>query len=84
MFAQNERVLTVTEPQVWAMIGVFATAFFAVITVVSTLFIRVLRSELGGLRAEMNGRFERVEARLDHLDRDVNALVKHTFGFDRE
>ncbi len=49
----------------------------------STLFIRVIRSEIGGLRSEMLGRFDLLEQRVDGLDRDVQALVKHTFGLDR-
>ena len=93
-----------TEPQVWAMIGVFTTIFLGTITVTSTLFVRVvraevgglrgelggLRGELGGLRAEMNARFEAVDRRfevvnnrIDSLDRDVQTLVKHTFGLER-
>jgi hypothetical protein len=72
-----------TEPQVWVLIGVFATALFGMFTIVSTLFIRVIRSEIGGLRSEMLGRFDLLEQRVDGLDRDVQALVKHTFGLDR-
>jgi hypothetical protein len=91
-------VLTMTEPQVWVLIGVFAAALFGMFTIVSTLFLRVIRAEIGGLRAEMvgeisgqigglrgemMGRFDRLEQRVDGLDRDVQALVKHTFGLDR-
>jgi hypothetical protein len=76
-------VLTMTEPQVWVLIGVFAAAIFGMFTIVSTLFIRVIRSEIGGLRSEMLGRFDLLEQRVDGLDRDVQALVKHTFGLDR-
>lgn len=45
----------VTEPHVWTLIGVFAAAVFGMITVVSSLFVRVIRSEIGGLRGEMRG-----------------------------
>lgn len=83
-------VLTMTEPQVWVLIGVFAAALFGMFTIVSTLFIRVIRSEISGLRSEftglrgeMNARFDALELRVDGLDRDVQALVKHTFGLDR-
>jgi hypothetical protein len=31
----------------------------------------------------MNARFDALEQRVDGLDRDVQALVKHTFGLDR-
>ncbi|WP_051662331.1 MULTISPECIES: hypothetical protein [unclassified Microbacterium] len=61
------------------------------LTVVSTLFIHVVRSEIGGLRNEMNARFDAVDARfdavntrIDGLDGDVQAIVKRTFGLDRE
>jgi hypothetical protein len=83
-----------TEPQVWVLIGVFTAALFGMFTIVSTLFVRVIRAEisglrgefsgeLSGLRAEMNARFDGLEQRVDGLDRDVQALVKHTFGLDR-
>lgn len=87
-----------TEPQVWVLIGVFAAALFGMFTIISTLFLRVIRAEIGGLRAEMvgeisgqigglrgemMGRFDLLEQRVDGLDRAVQALVKHTFGLDR-
>lgn len=80
-----------TEPQIWTMIGAFTALMFGMMTMVSTVFIRVLRaefgslrSEMGGLRSEMNSRFETVGVRIDALDRDVQALVKRNFGLDRE
>ncbi len=45
-----------TEPQVWTMIGVFTALMFGMLTIVSTLFVRVIRSEIGGLRSELDGR----------------------------
>lgn len=73
-----------TEAQVWAMMGVFATFILGSLAIISTLFVRVLRAEIGGLRAEMRARFEVVESRIGGLDRDVQALVKRTFGIDRD
>lgn len=91
-----------SDPQIWTMIGAFTALMLGVLTLMSTMFVRVLRSEigglrsemraeLGGLRAEMNARFEAVDARfntidvrMDGIDRDVQALVKRTFGLDRE
>ena len=79
------------DAQIWAMIGAFTALMLGMLTVVSTLFVHVvkaeiggLRSEMSGLRAEVNGRFDVMSARMDGLDRDVQALVKHTFGLDRE
>ncbi len=65
------------EPQVWVLIGVFAAAVFGMITVVSTLFIHVLKAEIGALRSELVGEIRA-------LDRDVSALYKNTFGIDRD
>ncbi|MCC7128627.1 MAG: hypothetical protein IT192_07415 [Microbacteriaceae bacterium] len=73
-----------TEPQVWTLIGVFAAAFFGMLTIVSTLFVRVVRAEIGGLRNEINARFESVDRRFDGLDRDVQALMRREFGIDRD
>ena len=94
------------EPQVWTLIGVFAAGMFGMITVITTMFTRVVRTEIGGLRTELKGdiaglRTElkgdiaelRTELKGDvaglrteirSLDRDVNSLMKHTFGIDRD
>lgn len=83
------------EPQVWTLIGVFSAGMFGMVTVVTTMFTRVLRGEIRGLCAEVKG--EIAELRTDlkgeigglrteirSLDRDVSALRKHTFGIDRD
>lgn len=72
------------DAQIWTMIGAFTALMFGMLTVVSTLFIRVLRAEIGGLRSEVNGRLDIMNTRMDGLDRDVQALVKRTFGLDRD
>ena len=61
------------EPQVWTLIGVFAAALFGMITIVSTMFVRVVRTEIQSVRQDIRT-----------IDRDVNALMKHTFGIDRD
>lgn len=38
-----------------------------------------MRTEIAGLRAEMLAGFTRVDERIDHLDRDVQALMRHLF-----
>lgn len=69
----NEGVLTMTEPQVWTLIAVFTAVMLGTFTAVSTLFVHVVRAEVGGLRGEIRS-----------LDRDVQALMKHSFGIDRD
>lgn len=61
------------EPQVWTLIGVFATALFGMLTLMSTMFVRIIRSEIQG-----------IHRRLDRLGADVNALMRHTFGIQRD
>lgn len=82
------------EPQIWTLIGVFAASTFAMMGWLTSSFTRILRAEIGGvnaridgLRGEMGARFERVDAqfgrvedRLDHLDRDVQALARKVFN----
>lgn len=70
---ENRGVLTMNEPQVWVLIGVFAASMFGMITVVSTLFVHVVRTEIRS-----------VHRRIDTLDRDVTALYRNTFGIDRD
>lgn len=65
------------EPQVWTALGIVGAAFTAMVTIVTTLFIAVVRSEIRGLRTELT-------TRLDTMDRDITALMRHTFGIDRE
>ena len=74
---ENGSVLAMTEPQVWTLIGVFAAVMFGLITIVSTLFVNVVRSEIRGLDAKLT-------TRMDNLDRDIQSLMRHTFGIDRE
>lgn len=69
-----------TEPQAWVLIGVFTAGLFGTLTIVSTLFVRVLRAEIGRLEA----RFDKFDTKLDALDRDVQALMRRTFGIDRD
>jgi hypothetical protein len=75
-------VIEMTEPQVWTLIGVFAAALFGVLTLMSTMFLRVIRAEIGGLRAEMGAEFGRVHDKIDSLDRDVQALTKRIYGVE--
>jgi hypothetical protein len=66
-------VITVTEPQVWTMIGVFTALMFGMLTVVSTLFVRVVRSEIGGVRAELVGTRGELEGQIGGLRGEMNA-----------
>jgi hypothetical protein len=43
-----------------------------------------MNAQIGGLRNEMNARFDAVNTRIDGLDRDMQAVVKRSFGLDRD
>ena len=89
-------MINVTEPQVWTMIGLMGAVFFGTMTLISTMFTRVVRSEIGGvrseiggvrseiggLRGEMNARFDAVNGRIDNLDRDVQFLMNREIKRD--
>ena len=79
---QTREMIVVTEPQVWTMIGLMAAVFFGTMTLISTMFTRVVRSEIGGLRGEMNARFDAVNSRIDNLDRDVQFLMNREINRD--
>lgn len=52
---------------------------FATMGLITGMLTRVLRAEIGGLRGEMNARFDSVQRQLDGLDHDVTALTKRVF-----
>lgn len=62
-----------TEPQVWSTMGVFTALMFGTLTIVSTLFVRVIRSEVGGLRAEIGGICGEVTMQMKGLRAELNA-----------
>lgn len=84
-------MVTLSEPQVWTLIGVFGAAIFGVLTIGFAALRSELRNAVSGLRAEMTGmrgelsskidaRFDAVEKRIDYLDRDVQYLMRKEFG----
>ena len=74
------------EPQVWTLIGVFATGMCGTIALVATMFVRIVRSEFAIVRTEfamVRTEIKAVHGRIDHLDRDVSAIYRHLFGIER-
>lgn len=97
---QDGEVITLTEPQVWVLIGVFATAVFGMLSWQTISINRAITAladrldtkidalrqstdaKIDGLRDSVDARFEAVNAKLDNLDRDVQALTRRVFGAD--
>ena len=79
----NEDV-AVNDPQIWTLIGVFAAAMLGGFTLVVTSLTRVIRAEIGGLRGEIKGEIVALNARFDHLDRDVRGIIDRMWRPDRD
>lgn len=65
-----------TEPQVWVLIAVFATAIFSMIGIVSVSFTRTVTSAISGLEGRIGG----VEARITGLDGRVDGQIQGLRG----
>lgn len=79
-----------TEAQTWTLIATFITAFFGTLTLFGVMVTRLIRAEIGGVRAEMSGLATglradmgametRLSAKIDALDRDVQAIARRVF-----
>ena len=83
--------MTMNEPQVWTLIGVFGAALLGGFTLVTTHFGRVVRAEIGRLEGTLTGKIEaldgklsgqigaldaRLNGRIDTLDHRLDTLDK--------
>lgn len=96
MRGDNERVIELTEPQVWVLIGVFAAAFFSLIGIVTTSFNRTMNARFevidarfeamdarfAAMESRVDAKFEIISVKLENMDRDIQALSRHVFGTD--
>lgn len=78
-----------TEPQVWVLIGVFASSVLGMLTWQTVFFSRSLGHladrmdvKFDAQREVIDARLDRVGDKIDALDRDVQALTRHVFGDD--
>lgn len=71
---ENEGVLELTEPQVWTLLGVFTAMIFGMFTLVSTVFIRVLRTEIGSVRGEIGSVRGEIDSVRSELRTEIGAL----------
>ena len=63
-----------TTAQGWTLLSILA-AF-------ASLVVTLVLAQIHSLRTYMDARFDAVDARLDHLDRDVQAVVNRVFRRD--
>ena len=73
---KNRKVLTLNEPQVWTVIGILTSVLLGTMGFLMTGLIRIMKAEFVVVVTRING----LESRIDHLDRDVQFLMKREFG----
>lgn len=85
------RVITLTEPQVWTLIGVFSTVLFAVFATMSGYMVRTMNAgfdrvdaKIDDLRAEMNARFELVDVKFELVDVKFERINDRFDHLDRD
>lgn len=59
--------------QTWTVIGVLAAGFLGMMTLTSTLFLRVLRAEIGSLNVKIDGLRGEVMGEIGGLRSEMNA-----------
>ena len=79
-FIHNGEVITLSEAQVWTLIGVFSAAIFGMLTVGFAALRAEMRALRNELTAKMDAGFDTVNKRIDYLDRDVQYLMRREFG----
>ncbi|KQQ67276.1 hypothetical protein [Microbacterium sp. Leaf320] len=71
--------MTMNEPQVWTLIGVFGAALLGGFTLVATHFGRVVRAEIGRLEGTLTGKIEALDGKLsgqiETLDARLNGRI---------
>lgn len=71
--------MTMNEPQVWTLIGVFGAALLGGFTLVTTHFGRVVRAEIGRLEGTLTGQIEALDGKLsgqiEALDAHLNSRI---------
>ncbi len=70
--SNNGRMITMNEPQVWTLIGMFGAMMVGLITIITQTFMRTMSAKfetvnerIDGFKTEMVLRFERVDERMD-------------------
>ena len=66
-------MIALTEPQTWTTIGVLAATLLGTITLVSTMLMRTITAQIGGLRGEMVSGFSSIRSEIGGLRAEMNA-----------
>ncbi|NBX22783.1 MAG: hypothetical protein EBR52_01440 [Microbacteriaceae bacterium] len=72
-------MLTLTEPQVWTLIGVFGASIFGIQGIAISSFRREMQSVRNELKSEMSSMRNELLTRMEQIDRDVQFLMRKEF-----
>jgi len=72
-------VLTLTEPQVWTLIGVLGASIFGIQGIAISSFRREMQSVRNELKSEMSSMRNELLTRMEQIDRDVQFLMRKEF-----
>ncbi|QAY61716.1 hypothetical protein ET475_04700 [Microbacterium protaetiae] len=71
------------EPQVWTLIGVFAAGLFGMLTLMSTMFVRVVRSEISGVRSEVGSVRSEIASVRDTVTAEIGSVRAEIHRLDQ-
>lgn len=67
-------MVTLTEPQVWTLIGVFAAIMLGGMTLMTTLLMHSFTKSFEGFRGEMRAKFETVNEKFETVNEKFFSL----------
>lgn len=68
--------MRLNDPQVWTLIGVFATVMLGGMTLMTTQLSRIIRAETDRIHGTLSARIDAVVDRLDRIEAKVDDLDK--------
>lgn len=76
------------DPQVWALLGIFAAAMLGGMTLMTTQLSRVIRAEVGRIDGTLSARIEgldgKLSTRMDGLDVRLGRIERKVEDLDKE
>ena len=69
------KVIQLTEPQVWVLMGVFTTAIFGMLSWQTVSFNRNLTTSIDSIREVMGYRFEAMDSKLESVQAELRADI---------
>ncbi|MCZ0709892.1 MULTISPECIES: hypothetical protein [Microbacterium] len=80
--------MTLDDPQVWTLIGVFAAVMLGGMTLMTSQLSRVIRAEVDRIDGTLSARIDRIDgtlsARIDGLDARLGRIETKVDDLDRE